>query len=181
MPTPHDMGVFPDRHASGTEPPGEAGAPIDRSVEGRSDERWMPGRPGCGDMEDMTSRRGDALGEPMSGAACPPIGAGGRWTALSHALFSGALVVAAAMASTGRARDPAGRAPGLAAAAARAGWDSCRIAHRGRAVARSLRPGIISEATVKTHLVHIFGTLGVQGRTEAVAVAVERGILRLES
>lgn len=38
----------------------------------------------------------------------------------------------------------------------------------------------ISEATVKTHLLHIFGKLAVQDRTEAVTVALHRGILRLE-
>lgn len=38
----------------------------------------------------------------------------------------------------------------------------------------------ISEATVKTHLIHIFGKLGVSGRTEAVTVALERNILRLD-
>jgi DNA-binding NarL/FixJ family response regulator len=38
----------------------------------------------------------------------------------------------------------------------------------------------ISEATVKSHLVHIFGKLEVQDRTEAVTVALDRGILRLE-
>jgi DNA-binding NarL/FixJ family response regulator len=39
----------------------------------------------------------------------------------------------------------------------------------------------ISEATVKTHLVHIFGKLGVKDRTEAVTASLDRGILRLES
>jgi DNA-binding NarL/FixJ family response regulator len=38
----------------------------------------------------------------------------------------------------------------------------------------------ISEATVKTHLLHIFGKLAVQDRTEAVTVALRRGILRLD-
>jgi DNA-binding NarL/FixJ family response regulator len=38
----------------------------------------------------------------------------------------------------------------------------------------------ISEATVKTHLLHIFGKLDVGGRTEAVTVALERNIIRLE-
>ena len=38
----------------------------------------------------------------------------------------------------------------------------------------------ISEATVKTHLIHIFAKLGVDDRTAAVTVAMERGILRLE-
>ena len=36
----------------------------------------------------------------------------------------------------------------------------------------------ISEATVKTHLLRIFGKLGVDDRTRAVTVAIERGILR---
>lgn len=38
----------------------------------------------------------------------------------------------------------------------------------------------ISETTVKTHLIHIFAKLGVDDRTAAVTVAMERGILRLE-
>ena len=37
----------------------------------------------------------------------------------------------------------------------------------------------ISEATVKTHLLHIFSKLGVADRTAAVTTALERGILRL--
>ncbi len=45
-------------------------------------------------------------------------------------------------------------------------------------VARKLK---ISEATVKTHLLHAFGKLGVDDRTAAVTVALEKGILRLES
>ena len=49
--------------------------------------------------------------------------------------------------------------------------------YTNRAVARSLS---ISEATVKTHLVHVFGKLGVDDRTAAVTVAYERGLLRLE-
>ncbi len=38
----------------------------------------------------------------------------------------------------------------------------------------------ISQATVKSHLVHIFGKLGVTDRTAAVTVALQRGIMRLE-
>ena len=37
----------------------------------------------------------------------------------------------------------------------------------------------ISEATVKTHLVHIFGKLGVDSRTAAVAAAVQAGLIRM--
>jgi DNA-binding NarL/FixJ family response regulator len=38
----------------------------------------------------------------------------------------------------------------------------------------------ISQATVKSHLIHIFGKLGVSDRTAAVTVALRRGILRLD-
>jgi DNA-binding NarL/FixJ family response regulator len=44
------------------------------------------------------------------------------------------------------------------------------------AIARHLH---ISEATVKTHLVHAFSKLGVDDRTAAVTVALERGLLHL--
>jgi ATP/maltotriose-dependent transcriptional regulator MalT len=38
----------------------------------------------------------------------------------------------------------------------------------------------ISQATVKSHLIHIFGKLGVSDRTAAVTSALQRGILHLE-
>ena len=38
----------------------------------------------------------------------------------------------------------------------------------------------ISEATVKSHLSHIFGKLGVDDRTAAVTAALEKGIIQLE-
>lgn len=38
----------------------------------------------------------------------------------------------------------------------------------------------ISQATVKSHLINIFGKLGVSDRTAAVTVALRRSILRLE-
>ncbi|MCK4724671.1 MAG: response regulator transcription factor, partial [Anaerolineales bacterium] len=38
----------------------------------------------------------------------------------------------------------------------------------------------ISQATVKSHLIHIFGKLGVSDRTAAVTVAIKRGILSLD-
>ena len=37
----------------------------------------------------------------------------------------------------------------------------------------------ISEATVKTHLLHTFAKLGVDDRTAAVVAALERGIIAL--
>jgi ATP/maltotriose-dependent transcriptional regulator MalT len=37
----------------------------------------------------------------------------------------------------------------------------------------------ISEATVKTHLLHVYAKLGVRDRAAAVATAFERGLLRV--
>lgn len=45
-----------------------------------------------------------------------------------------------------------------------------------REIARDLR---LSEATVKTHLLHIFEKLGVSDRTSAVTTALERGLIQL--
>lgn len=45
-----------------------------------------------------------------------------------------------------------------------------------RAIGRQLA---ISEATVKTHLVHAFGKLDVTDRTAAVTAAMKRGLIRL--
>jgi DNA-binding NarL/FixJ family response regulator len=52
---------------------------------------------------------------------------------------------------------------------------------RGASNKETARQLHISESTVKTHLIHIFGKLGVSDRTEAVTTALQRGILRLES
>jgi DNA-binding NarL/FixJ family response regulator len=46
-----------------------------------------------------------------------------------------------------------------------------------REIANSL---YISQATVKSHLIHIFDKLGVSDRTAAVTVALRRGILSLD-
>jgi DNA-binding NarL/FixJ family response regulator len=39
---------------------------------------------------------------------------------------------------------------------------------------------LISESTVKAHMLHIFGKLGVTDRTAAVTTALRRGIIRLD-
>jgi ATP/maltotriose-dependent transcriptional regulator MalT len=45
-----------------------------------------------------------------------------------------------------------------------------------REVSRAL---FISEATVKTHLAHVYDKLGVDSRTSAVREAVERRLIRM--
>ena len=55
--------------------------------------------------------------------------------------------------------------------------DVLRLAGEGssnKVIARQL---VLTEATVKSHLAHVFSKLGVKNRTAAVAVARERGIL----
>ena len=55
----------------------------------------------------------------------------------------------------------------------------------GRRGSRAHRPGgrrlYIGEATVKTHLLRVFTRLGVDDRTAAVTLAMQRGILRYPS
>jgi hypothetical protein len=41
-----------------------------------------------------------------------------------------------------------------------------------------MRRMVISEATVKTHLLHIYAKLGVNDRAAAVAAAFERGLIK---
>ena len=49
--------------------------------------------------------------------------------------------------------------------------------HSNQDIAKQLH---ISAATVKTHLIHIYGKLGVNDRTAAVTTALEKGVLRLK-
>ena len=73
----------------------------------------------------------------------------------------------------GRARDPVNRS--LSAREI----EVLRLVARGisnKIIGKDLR---ISEATVKTHLLHIFEKLGVDDRTAAVTAAMERGLFRL--
>lgn len=46
-----------------------------------------------------------------------------------------------------------------------------------RTISREL---FISEATVKTHLVHVFDKLGVDNRTAAITTALQQGIIRVD-
>ncbi|MEU0603102.1 response regulator transcription factor [Streptomyces sp. NPDC006393] len=50
---------------------------------------------------------------------------------------------------------------------------------RGRGNKQIAKALHLSEATVKTHLLHIYAKLGVADRTAAVTTALERGIIRI--
>ena len=89
---------------------------------------------------------------------------------------TGASVLAPAVAS--RLRDRL-RAPGHEALSARE-IEILEHVSRGRTNKDIGTALFISEATVKTHLLHIFAKLDVQDRTQAVTVALDRGILRLD-
>ena len=51
------------------------------------------------------------------------------------------------------------------------------LVSRGSTNKEAARKLFISEATVKTHLIHVYAKLGVNDRAAAVAVAFERGLL----
>jgi DNA-binding NarL/FixJ family response regulator len=89
---------------------------------------------------------------------------------------AGASVLAPAVASRLMGRM---RAPGQEALTARE-LEILALVARGGSNKEIGSALFISEATVKTHLLHIFGKLGVQHRTQAVTVALDRGMLRLE-
>ena len=59
--------------------------------------------------------------------------------------------------------------------------DVLRLMSRGRTNKEMASAMFISEETVKTHLKSLFQKLGVHDRTEAVAVALQRGLIRLDS
>ena len=58
--------------------------------------------------------------------------------------------------------------------------DVLRMVADGLANKQIARRLFLSEATVKTHLLHLFRKLGVDSRTEAVTVALKRGVIRLD-
>jgi DNA-binding NarL/FixJ family response regulator len=56
--------------------------------------------------------------------------------------------------------------------------DVLRLIARGTSNRDTAAALFVSEATVKTHLLHIYAKLGVNDRAAAVALAVERGLVR---
>ena len=58
--------------------------------------------------------------------------------------------------------------------------DVVRAIARGLSSAEIATELFVSEGTIKTHVNHIFDKLGVQDRTQAVLLALKRGLARLE-
>ena len=71
------------------------------------------------------------------------------------------------------------RAPGEEALTARE-IEVISLVARGQTNKEIANALYLSEATIKTHLLHVFAKLGVDDRTEAVTVAAKRGILPIE-
>ena len=89
----------------------------------------------------------------------------------------------------GTARGETVLAPAIAARLVRRTTDAARtltsreveileLLARGLANKELARRLLVSEATVKSHLAHIYGKLGVDTRAAAVAVAIQRRIIR---
>jgi two-component system NarL family response regulator len=58
--------------------------------------------------------------------------------------------------------------------------DVLRLVSRGRTNKEMAVAMFISEETVKSHMKGLFQKLGVHDRAEAVGIALQRGLLRLE-
>lgn len=93
-----------------------------------------------------------------------------------RAAADGRTVLSPAVASRliNRVRMPAGATDQSLSARERQVLELVAKGTSNREIAAEL---FISEATVKTHLTHIFGKLGAKDRAAAVAVAYDRGIL----
>lgn len=93
-----------------------------------------------------------------------------------RAAAEGRTVLSPAVASrlVGVVRNPTAAAVGALSAREREVLELVAKGTSNREIAREL---FISEATVKTHLTHLYRKLGVKDRAAAVAVAYDRGIL----
>jgi DNA-binding NarL/FixJ family response regulator len=93
-----------------------------------------------------------------------------------HAAARGESLLAAAVASrlVGRIRKPPGQSLSPRES------EVLMLVAEGRPNKEIARTLYISETTVKSHLAHIFTKLGVDDRTAAVTVALDRGIIRLK-
>lgn len=96
-----------------------------------------------------------------------------------RAAFEGRTVLSPAVASrlVSRVRTPPDAAAGGQQPLSGRELEVLRLVAKGSSNRESAKTLFISEATVKTHLTHIYGKLGVSDRAAAVAVAYDRGIL----
>lgn len=90
--------------------------------------------------------------------------------AAAHGQVALAPAVAAALVAHMQAPEPARLTPREI--------DVLRLVAAGLSNAQIARRLFITEATVKTHLLRLFGKLDVNDRTRAVTLAMERGLLR---
>ncbi len=90
-----------------------------------------------------------------------------------RAAHAGQSVLAPSVAGTLMGRVGA-REPGVLSPRER---DVLRLVAAGATNQAAARELMVSEATIKTHLIHLYNKLGVRDRAAAVAVAYERGIL----
>ncbi|MFJ8748023.1 response regulator [Streptomyces sp. NPDC102441] len=93
-----------------------------------------------------------------------------------RAAADGRTVLSPAVASRLISRVRAPAAPGHESLSARE-REVLRLVAKGTSNREIAAELFISEATVKTHLTHVFAKLGAKDRAAAVAVAYERGIL----
>lgn len=112
----------------------------------------------------------DAPGDELQAAALA-VANGEGW--LDPAVTPGVL---ASFRSAGQDRRPA-ISVGLTARE----LDVLQLVGRGRSNGEIANSLVISEATVKTHLTHIFDKLGVRDRAEAIVYAFDVGVVQPES
>lgn len=94
-------------------------------------------------VDAAPARRQGAPADPRQQATCPPLGPGGRWSALAHALFYGTMAITAATVLAEWSRGPASAATQVALGALLVAWYSYWIVRRGRHVAGSCALGAL--------------------------------------
>jgi DNA-binding NarL/FixJ family response regulator len=96
-----------------------------------------------------------------------------------HAAHRGQAVLAPSVAQKllGRMREPAAPASGPSTALTEREHKVLALVASGATNREAARRLFISEATVKTHLLHAYAKLGVRDRAAAVAEAYKRGLL----